>query len=99
MWTRETSLCRGCGAEITLFTDGRIASASTSWVDDSRSHERDLFAETTEVWRDGLSLVTACPTVRMPENIRCDSEVVFIGEGKSIPLSPADAEPILESRP
>lgn len=96
MWTQETSPCHDCGNDLTLVTDGRLAYV---YVEGSR------YGETTQVWRDGLLLVTDCPVSIgwHSDTPRCMGRVEWIGEGRSLDYANQGigwtklAEPILAS--
>lgn len=95
MWTEEYVICSSCGAEVRLVTDGRKALAQSSWV----ANPRDGLGITTEVWRDGLSLVINCP-IKICGDRECGAELRFNGECKGISVHDImSAEPILMEAP
>lgn len=87
MWIECHEVCRDCGSEVTLVTDGREA----------YGHTPD--ADTDVVWREGQLLVLACPRWN-PIDGTCGNHVSFTGEGNSTErVAPYYAKPILEEAP
>lgn len=99
-WIEDTHICEGCGSEVTVYTDGRSAYA----VCDSYLGYGAIAAGDTEedsIWRDGQSLVVACPAYDADDSgRRCGTEVVWNGEGISARMDVSEwAYPILEEAP
>lgn len=99
MWIEDTLICDGgCGSEIDVYTDGRLAYA----VADGQLGYGAVAAGDTEedsIRRDGQSLVIACPTYDR-DGHRCGYEIVWNGEGTSAHMDVSEwAYPILEEAP
>lgn len=85
MWIIETQV-GDCGHEVTLMTDGRYATGETA-----------DYATLEPVRRDGHALIVVCPDPDYACD-PCGTEVVFTGEGMSLPEDriPVNADPIVE---
>ena len=71
-WIEQTERCIDCSEEVTLYTNGRLASASTN------------AREAIGVWRDGVLFVTACPSQPDDEPFACNAFIAFPNEGRVI---------------